>query len=152
MPSSVGATTVTRWQMTASTTALKSVGGQGVALSHADVPFKRYSKVSAGPGRRGQTVPVCTKESDRTGVDPVHRKNLKASVPKQGIICILEVQEYLEYDRLPHGRMLLKQLGLEGSGPRPTARPKPVQHIAKIDGCCELAVQKARDSLPKYLD
>ena len=56
-------------------------------------------------------------------------RNLKAYFPIQGIVCLLEVQEYLEEDRLPHGHKLLKDIGLEGGGPRPTACPKPVQHI-----------------------
>ena len=46
---------------------------------------------------------------------------------------------------------MLDKIGLEGRVPRPTACPKPVQHIMKIDSYRELAVQKAYYSLPKYL-
>ena len=47
---------------------------------------------------------------------------------------------------------MLYQIGLEGGGIYPTVRPKPVQHIMELDGCRGTAVQKAGDSLPKYLD
>ena len=109
-------------------------GVQGIALCHALVPLEKASKVSAVPGHHGQSVPVCTKKSERPGTNPVSRKNLKAYVPIQGIICLLEVQENLKEDRLPHGRNMLEQLGLEGGGPHSTARPKPVQHIVEHYG------------------
>ena len=71
------------------------------------VPFEREAKVSASPGHHIQMVPVFLKESERPGADPICRDNLEASILIQGIICPLEVQEYLKEALLPHGRKLL---------------------------------------------
>ena len=76
-------------------------------MGHSMVPFEREDKVAAGPGHFGLSVPVRLKESERPGADPVCRDNLKASVPIHGVIRLLEVQEYIKEDRLPHGRKLL---------------------------------------------
>ena len=46
---------------------------------------------------------------------------------------------------------MLYQIGLEGSGTRPTYRTKPVQHIIERDGLCETLVHNNGDSLPKDL-
>ena len=103
-------------------------------MSHSTVPFEQECKVSAGYGHHGKPVPVWLKGSDCLWIDPVQRKNLNASVPIQGIICLLEVQEYLKEDRLHHRRKMMKQICLERGGPHPTSRPKPVHHIIKLIG------------------
>ena len=119
---------------------VEECGGQGVFLGHSKVTFERKSKVSAGPGHYGQTVPVCTKESDCIGT-----RISQASFLIQDIICLLEFQENLEEYRIPHQCKLLDQIGLKGSGTCPTDRLGPVKYIMKRDGCCESAVQKAGD-------
>ena len=91
---------------------VEDCGGQGVALRHALAPLERASEVSAGPDHHGQLVPVRPQELERTGTNPIRRNNIKASIPIQGIICLLEVQENFKEDRLPHDRELLEQLGL----------------------------------------
>ena len=135
----------------ASTTTLNSVGDRGVSLGYAVVPFEQKSKVSAVPGHHGQVVTVRPKESDRPGSDPISCKDMKASVRIQGIMCLLGVQENLEEDRLPNVPKLLEKICHEGSGPRPPARPLPVQHIVKLDVCHESEVQEAGNCLPQYL-
>ena len=114
-------------------------------------PFEWKYKVSAGPGHHGKAVPVCTEDSDLPGADPIHCKDIKASIPIQGIICLLEVQKNLEEDRLPHGHKLLEKLGLKGSGLYSLACPEPVQQILKLDVWRESAVQEAGNCLPHYL-
>ena len=47
---------------------------------------------------------------------------------------------------------MLEDIGIEGGGPRPPSRPKPVERVMEGDGCRELAVEKARDVLPEDLD
>ena len=81
-------------------------------MVHAAVLFERKYKVSDGPSHHGQAVPVRPKESDCPEDNPVRCEDLKASVPIQVIICLLEVQENLKEDCLPHGHKLLEQLDL----------------------------------------
>ena len=76
-------------------------------MGNSMVPFEREDIVANGPGHFGQSVPVRLKELERPGADPVCRDNLKEYVPIHGFIRLLEVQEYLKEDRLPHGRKLL---------------------------------------------
>ena len=82
----------------------------------------------------GKPESVRPKEPDQPGYDTVRHKNIEASVPIQGITRILEVQEYLKDNRLPHGRKIMDQLGFNGGGTHPTACPKPVQHVMEHDG------------------
>ena len=120
-------------------------------MDYAAVTFEQKSKVPARPGHHVQAVPVHPKDFYRPGAYPIRYKDLKASVSIQGIICLLEVQVNLKYDRLTHGHNMLEQLGLKGSGPCPPDRPEPMQHIVKLDGHRELAVEEAGDCLSQYL-
>ena len=101
------------------------------SLRHASVPLERAPEVTASPGYHGQLVPVRPKESERPGTELASRKNLKASISIQGIICLLDMQENLEEYRLPHGCKMFEQLGIEISSTCTTSRPKPVQHIVE---------------------
>ena len=66
-------------------------GGQRVSLCHSTIPFEWEAKVSAGPGHHGQPVPVCPKDPECLGDDPMCFENIEACVPIQGIILIMEV-------------------------------------------------------------
>ena len=67
-------------------------------------------------------------------------------------MCLLDIQEDFEEDCLPHGRKLLEQLGLGGSGIYPPSRPKPVDCTLKVDRCREPSVEKAFYRFPEDLD
>ena len=108
--------------------------GQGVYFGHSMIPFQKESKLSAGPGHHGKPVPVCPKELERPGSDPLCLENNEAYVLNQGVIHLLEVQEYLKEDVLPHFHKLLYQIGLKEGNSCHTACPKPVQHVMEIDG------------------
>ena len=108
-------------------------GGKGVVLRHTLVPLEWASEVSADSGHHGQSAPVRLKESECPGTNPVRCEKLEGFTLIQGIICLLEVQENIEEDRLPHGHKLLEQLGFEGGGPCTTACSKLVQRIVVCD-------------------
>ena len=69
-------------------------------MGYAAAPFEWKYKVSAGLGHHGQAVLVRPEDSDLPGADPVHCKDIKASIPIQGIICLLKVKESLLNRRL----------------------------------------------------
>ena len=80
---------------------------QGVYLGHSTVPIEREAKLSAGPSYHSQPVPLRPKESENPEVNPIRCENPEAYVLIQGNIRLLEIQEYLNEDRLPHGHKLL---------------------------------------------
>ena len=124
---------------------------KGFSLGNSEVTVEGEAILSSGPGHHGKPAPVRPEGLDRPGTDPIPRNNIRSSVLVQGAIRLLEVKEYLEEDRLPYGHNTLEKLGLNGSGSFPTALPKPVHNVMERDGCSEISVQKAGDSLPKHL-
>ena len=130
---------------------VEELGGEGVSLGHSTVPLEGEVVVSAGSVHHVKPNPVCLEDLERPGADPICHDNLEASVPIQGVIRILEVQEYLKEDHLTHVSKLLQKIGLDGGGLCPMAFPKPVHHIMEWNYCREPLVKKAGDILPKDL-
>ena len=82
-------------------------GEYGLSLVHTEVSLEEGSIVTPGPGYHGNTAPVRLENTERLGAYPVSRENFETPVPFQGAILLLEVQKYLVYDCLPHGRELM---------------------------------------------
>ena len=127
-------------------------GGQGVALYDTSVRLKKASELPVGLGYHGQLVLVRPKKSNRPGTDPVRFEKVYGPLLVQEAVGFPDIQEDPKEDSLTHGRNLLEDLGLEGGGPHPPSRPKPVEHVMEGDHCSETAVEKARDRFPEDLD
>ena len=134
VPASVGVITVTQWRMRASTTMLKIVKDRGFPCATSWYPLNKHLKYPPELSTIVSWSHYVQRSWSVLGPTPVRCENLKAYVPIQGIICLLDVRENLEENHLPHGCKLLEQLGLEGGGIYPTARLKPVKHIVECDG------------------
>ena len=62
--------------------------------------------------------PVCLQDAERPGPHSIPRQDITTAVPVQVVVGLAQVKEDGMDDRLPHGDELLKQLFLEGGGPR----------------------------------
>ena len=65
-----------------------------------------------------ETSPVELKYVEHPGLHSIPRQNIQTVVHVQGVVGLAQVKEDGMDDRLPHGDELLKQLFLEGGGPR----------------------------------
>ena len=72
-------------------------------------------------------------------------------MPVQGAVCLLEVQEYITENILPHGLYMLEQLGLDETVPIPLYFPETMKYLMKPDFRCEVPVEEAHDILTEDL-
>ena len=61
-------------------------------------------------------------------------------VPLQGIVGLVQFEEDVMEDRLPHGDYLLKYIFFKGGGPRSYPRTKSIQGVMEMDGRRYLAI------------
>ena len=72
----------------------------------------------------------------------ITRRDLETPVPVQGVVRLLEVQENLVENCLPHGRYMLEHIVLEVRSPCPASRLEPMNHIMEPDCRCEKFVEE----------
>ena len=88
---------------------------------------------------------------DCPGAHAIAFQNFETTVPVQGIVRLLEVEEDLIEDRLPHFCHMLETLGFEGGITRPPSSPKTMDGVMKADSPCETPVEDSCYRLPQYL-
>ena len=81
------------------------------------VPLERGTAKTPHLCHHGQDVPVPPEQDKFLRSQSVSTKDIDTPVPVQGIIYLVQIQEYLLEDLLPHVYNLLEKLGLEGGGP-----------------------------------
>ena len=73
--------------------------------------------MTSGLHRHLDPDPVCLQNAERPRTHSMPRQDIKTAVRVQGVVGILQVEEYVIEDRLPHGYELMKQLCLKVGGP-----------------------------------
>ena len=98
-----------------------------------------------------QPSPLCPQDPEHPGTHAASHQDIKAPIPVQGVIRLLEFQEYCAEDRITHGRHMLDQLSLEGGGPYTTYRPENMQVVMLVDCHGQTLVNKTSGGLPQEL-
>ena len=83
---------------------------------------------------------VCAKDAAGPRFHTVPLQYLQASVPVQVIIRIVQAHKDRVQDLLPHGRKLLKQLGLNKSSTYVWTRPETMEYVVEGDGGIEAEI------------
>ena len=78
--------------------------------------------------------PVCPQNVEGPGPHSIPHQDIKTAIPIQGILGLSQAEANVMEDRLPHGNELLKQIYLEGGGPRYSPRAKSIQIVMELDG------------------
>ena len=82
-------------------------GGQRVALVHPTAALEGRAKLAASLLHHLQPIPLCPHEPEHTSNHALYHQYVKAHVLIQGVIHLMEIQEYGMEDRLRHDRQLL---------------------------------------------
>ena len=111
-----------------------------VVLCHTSFPFKHRAVITPRSGHHGQAASVGIQQPPGVRDNAAALQDLQAPGPVQSVVHFIQVQEDHVEDLLPHGRKLLKQLGLEGGGFRAATFPEAMEGVVGGDGGCETAI------------
>ena len=79
-------------------------------LIHASLPAEGFSIVTSRLPHHMKHLPVPAEEAEGTGTHTTYLQDIQAPVLVQGVVHLVQFQEYCVKDLLPHGHNLLKQL------------------------------------------
>ena len=105
---------------------IEKFGQEGVAMCHPVESLERGAMVSYRIFYHGEPSPVRLEDLELPGAYAVACQDAEALVPIKGAVPLMDVQEYLVEDLLPHFCKILEQLGFEGGSPRPPDCPGPM--------------------------
>ena len=95
--------------------------------------------------------PVCSQYAERPGTHSIPCQYIKTAVPIEGVVGLVQVEEYVMEDFLLHRGELLQQISFEGSGPRSSHCLKAMHIIMELDGRRYLEIDDAGYFLPQEL-
>ena len=113
---------------------VKDCGLQGVHLSYLAVALEGGPVMDPCHCHHLEPDSVCLHNAERSGPHYIPCQYIKTEVPVQGILGLVQVEEYGMGDCLPHGDELLKHIFLESSGTCSSTRVKAMQSIMELDG------------------
>ena len=129
-PTSVADTTITQWNINASSTKNNITGDRVSHWVTSQYTINGGDKVAPSISHHIDPDPVIPEKPERPGAQTLCIQDLNTLVLIQGVIHLIEVQKLFLEDRLPHGHKMLYKIGLKGGCTYPMSRSKPIKYIA----------------------
>ena len=98
-----------------------------------------------------ESIPITAGEVEGPGPHFISLQDIQAPGPVQGVVHLVQLQEYRVKDLLPHGHNLLEKFDLEVGSTCTATRPESMEGFVVGGGGGEVAIYNHGHRLPNHL-